>query len=119
MGYTRVAYSPLGSATQVATMKIGKGEWEITQLSVIMGGTMSSMNGFEHAFGTVAFEILAADRTTAKQIHYLLAGRCTRQIPMVMDGTKRITGPGRFKSSLEHGQSSEHTLAVSYRRVRE
>lgn len=117
--YSRVAYSPLGSATQVATIKIGKGDWEITQLSVILGGTTSAMNGVEHAFGTVAFETLADDGTTAKQKHYLVSGRCLRTHPLVMVGMKRIAGPGRIKSSLEHGQSSEHTLAVTYRRVRD
>lgn len=116
--YRRVAYSPLGSATQTATIKLGRGDWEITGLSVIMGGKIPALNGAEFGGGDVSFEAYDTAGDMLER-HFLLAGRCTAQLPMVMDSPKRVVGPGRIISSLEHGQSSEHTLAAIYRRIRD
>lgn len=114
---SRTVYSGYGSATQTASITIGKGDWEITQLSVVMGGTQPALNGVEIGEGTVAFETVIGDVT---QKYFLLVGRCTRNFPMVMDGMKRVTGPGTIKSSLEHvSGTTVHTLAVTYRRVRD
>lgn len=118
MGYTRVAYSPLGTSMRRAIITLGKGDWEISSLSVIMGGKLPALNGAEHGGGYVAFEILDAAKNV-KESHFLLAGRCTSFIPLVIDSPKRVTGPGRIRSSIRHGQSSEHTLTAIYRRVKE
>lgn len=114
---TRIAYSDMGTATRTASIPIGEGDWEITQLNVIMGGSEPALNGVEIGAGTVAFEVLRGSTVVSK--HFLLVGRCTRNIPMVMDCPKRVHGPGRIKSSLEHADSTEHTLSATYRRVRQ
>lgn len=119
MSYMRRAYSPGTGTAQSAIIKIGKGDWEITQLSVIMGGVTPSLNGIVVGNGYIAFDMLEADRTTVKQKHYLVAGRCTNLWPIVMDSPKRIHGPGRIASRIRQPTDEEHTLTVAYRRVRD
>lgn len=116
---TRVTYSPVGSATQTSTIKMGRGDWEITSLSIIMGSTIPSLNGAEFGSGTVAFEILEGDGATVISRHFLMNGRFTRNVPMVMDSSKRVKGPGRIRATIEHGSSTDHTLTAIYRRVRD
>ncbi len=115
----KIAYSPDATGTQRAIIKIGIGDWEISQLSVVMGGKLPALNGIVVGAGYVAFQTLAPDGITVKETYYLLAGRCTEWWPMVMDNPKRIKGPGRIASTILHLQDTEHTLAVTYRRVRE
>lgn len=119
MSYNRIAYSPNASASQRAIIKIGKGDWEISQLSVVMGGKTPSLNGIMLGSGYAAFEILEDDGSTVKQRHYLVNGRCTQYWPLIMGAPQRIAGPGRIVSVMEHLETTEHTLAVSYRRVRD
>lgn len=119
LSYMRRAYSPMGSGAQRAIIKIGKGDWEISQLSVVMGGASPSLNGIVVGEGYAAFESLDADGTTVINRHYLITGRLTNQWPIVMDSPKRIHGPGRIASTIIHPGSEEHTLTVAYRRVRD
>lgn len=117
--YRRVAYSPNASASQTAVIKIGEGDWEISQLSVVMGGKIPALNGIMVGDGYVAFQTLEPDGTTVKDSYYLLVVRCTQWTPTVMGSPKRIHGPGRIASTLNHYQATEHTLTATYRRVRE
>lgn len=115
----RRSYSPMGSGTQIGIIKVGKGDWEITQLAVIMGGVSPSLNGILVGEGYIAFETLEADGSTVIQKHYLVAGRCTNVWPITIDSPKRIQGPGRIASHIIHPGSEEHTLTAAYRRVRD
>lgn len=118
MSYARIAYSPVGTFAQYATIKLGVGDWEITQLSVVMGSSEPALNGMEIGEGRVIFEVLDGDVVT--QEHFLLSGRCTRWHPLVMDNPKRVKGPGRIRSAMIHLSGDiAHTLAANYRRVRD
>ena len=103
----------------MASIKLGKGDWEIGQLSVVMGGKTPTLNGIMVGEGYAAFEELEDDGSTVKQTHHLASGRCTQYHPILMNSLMRVSGPGRIRSKIEHLEETEHTLAASYRRVRD
>ncbi len=119
MSYRRIAYSPNGSGTQRAVIKLGTGDWEITQLSVVMGGKIPALNGMMLGSGYVAFQTFEPDETTVKETYHLLTGRCTQWHPMIVESSKMVKGPGKIRSTILHLETTEHTLAVNYRRVRD
>lgn len=117
--YSEVGYSASTAVTGNVTVKLGHGEWEVSNISVIMGSNVPTLNGMEIGEGHVAFEKLAGDESTVVETHHLVVGRCTRTLPMVMHGSKRMRGPGQIKSYINHGNDSafDHTMNVIYRRV--
>lgn len=117
--YSRIGYSAVTAATGSVTFKLGHGEWEISNISVIMGSKVPTLDGMEIGEGHVVFERLEGDAVTVIESHHLVVGRFTRVVPLVMQGPKRLRGPGQVKSYINHGDDSayDHTMAMLYRRV--
>ena len=116
---------PEGSAGAVhsATIQAGSGMWEITSLSVIIGGSTIIATTVP-LFGTGEVRYEDKDQTSGtltaqKHAMRLMHGRCSLLIPMIMEGSKVVIGPGQIKSYIEQRYANEHTLTATYRRVKD
>lgn len=50
-------------------------------------------------------------------VTYLASGYVTRTIPLTLDHTVIVQGPGFIRSTCFHPTTMEHVLAIGYRRV--